>query len=162
VFTDGSVVTTPLDAVATAAGVSKATLFFHFGERRELLEALTGELYIELYHELGALDASTLRVFLEGYLGMQTDPRVRLLWALGDVLTADNAPLRDTAYAHLGIAIGLHLAGEGLPPDLAGHLTAVVAPATFLIARRAAFGQLEDDEVPEFLDHVDALIQLEG
>jgi AcrR family transcriptional regulator len=148
--------------VATAAGVSKATLFFHFGERRELLEALTGELYIELYHELGALDASTLRIFLEGYLGLQSDPRVRLLWALGDVLTADGAPLQDTAYAHLRIAIGLHLGGEGLPPDQAAHLAAVVAPAAFLIARRASFEQLGDGEVPDFLDHVEALVHPPG
>ena len=38
VFGQGSVMATPVDAVAAAAGVSKATLFFHFGSRLDLLE----------------------------------------------------------------------------------------------------------------------------
>lgn len=158
VFTEGSVVTTALDAVAAAAGVSKATLFFHFPERNELLSALARDLLAEMYRELGTRAPASRRAFLHGYLEVQRDPRPVLLWEIGDVLSADGRPLPDAAYRYLKDELDARLRAEGVPADRAARLTGVLAPATFLVARRVAFGQAAEGEVAGFLDDVDALV----
>lgn len=158
VFADGSVVTTPLDAVAAAAGVSKATLFFHFAARTELLEALAGDLYVELYEELTARPARTTLEFLTAYLAMQRDDRPRLLWEIGDVLSADGRAVPDVAYRHLRDGLASHLMAGGIEPGRAARLAGVLGPATFMVARRVAFGQDREDEVMRFLADVDHLV----
>jgi AcrR family transcriptional regulator len=160
VFAEGSVVTTPLDAVAAEAGVSKATLFFHFGDRGDLLEAVAGEILIEIYEELEAAPArpATLRAFVRSYLALQHDPRPALLWEIGDVLSADSRPLPDLAYQHLKDELGRHLRAGGVAAERAERLTGVVAPAVFLVARRVAFGVASEAEIDRFLDDLDALV----
>lgn len=157
VFAEGSVVTTPLDAVAAAAGVSKATLFFHFADRGDLLEAVAGEILVEIYGELQAQTdpPATRRAFLRFYLDLQHDPRPALLWEIGDVLSADGRPLPDLAYQHLKDELDRHLQAEGVPAERAARLIGVLAPAVFLVARRVAFGQATEGEVTRFLDDVD-------
>lgn len=157
VFADGSVVTTSLDAVAAEARVSKATLFFHFADRADLLAAVAQEILSELYREQLADDAPTRRQFLAAYLEVQRDPRTRLLWEVGDLLGADGRPLPDLAYRFLRDRLGDYLRAEGLPAERVSRLTGVLAPATFLVARRVAFGQATEGEVTSFLDDVDAL-----
>jgi AcrR family transcriptional regulator len=158
VFADGSVVTTALDAVASAAGVSKATLFFHFADRGELLSALARELLREMGRDLGAKAPASRRAFLRGYLDVQRDPRPVLLWEIGDVLSADGRPLPDAAYQHLKDGLDERLRAEGVPAERAARLIGVLAPATFLVARRVAFGQATEGEIDGFLDDVDALV----
>jgi AcrR family transcriptional regulator len=160
VFAEGSVVTTALDAVAAAAGVSKATLFFHFPDRGELLSALARDLLAEMYRELAtpASPPTSRRAFLRGFLELQRDPRPVLLWEIGDVLSADGRPLPDAAYTYLKDELDVRLRAEGVPADRAVRLTGVLAPAAFLVARRVAFGQASEDEIARFLDDVDALV----
>lgn len=155
IFTEGSVVTTPVEAVAAAAGVSKATLFFHFGSRIELLEHVATRLYV---HGAEAWVGPTpgLRAFLVRYLALQKDPTTRLIWEIGDVLSADGRGAPDAAYRHLIDHIADRLREDGAG-DRAGALAGVVAPAALLVARRVAFGQAGKAEVQRFLDHVDAV-----
>jgi AcrR family transcriptional regulator len=158
VFAEGSVVTTALDAVAAAARVSKATLFFHFPDRSEMLAAVAGELLVEMHGELHRDSPASRRDFLGAFLDLQRDPRLVLLWEIGDVLTADGRPLPDLAYQHLKDELERRLQAEGVPGDRATRLTGVLAPATFLLARRVAFGQATDAEIVGFLDDVDHLV----
>ena len=160
VFAEGSVVTTPLDAVASEAGVSKATLFFHFADRGDLLEAVAGEILIEVYEELQARSdpPPDRRAFVRSYLDLQHDPRPALLWEIGDVLSADGRPLPDLAYQHLKDELGRHLRDEGVAAERAERLTGVLAPAVFLVARRVAFGVASEAEIDRFLDDLDALV----
>jgi AcrR family transcriptional regulator len=158
VFADGSVVTTALDAVAAEAGVSKATLFFHFPDRGELLGALARDLLGEMGRELLARAPASRRAYLRDYLELQRDPRPVLLWEIGDVLSADGRPLPDAAYRYLKDELDVRLRAEGVPADRAARLTGVLAPATFLVARRVAFGQASEAEIAGFLDDVDALV----
>jgi AcrR family transcriptional regulator len=153
------VVSTPLDAVAKHAGVSKATLFFHFADRRALLQALSQELYVVGYRLIDAADRSTVRKFLEAYLAVQEDARVRLLWRVGDVLTADGAPLPGAAYGYAVHELQARLDELGVPPSHAVPLAGVVAPAALLMARTVAFDGLGEQERTRFLDQVDALVR---
>ena len=152
-------VSTPLDAVAKHAGVSKATLFFHFADRRALLQALSQELYVVAYRLLDAADRSTVRKFLEAYIDAQDDPRVRLLWRVGDVLTADGAPLPGAAYGYAVHELQARLDELGVPPSHAVPLAGVVAPAALLVARSVAFDAFGEEERERFLDQVDALVR---
>lgn len=157
-FAEGSVVTTPLDAIAKRAGVSKATLFFHFADRRALLQALSQELYVVGYRILDSADRSTVRKFLTSYLSVQDDPRVRLLWRVGDVLTADGAPLPGAAYGYAVHEMQARMDEMGIPPSHAVPVAGVVAPALLLMARRVAFDGLGQEEHDRFLDQVEALV----
>lgn len=160
VFAEGSVVTTPLDAVAAEAGVSKATLFFHFDDRGDLLEAVAGEILFEIYEELLARTEPPAgrRAFLQFYLDLQHDPRPLLLWEIGDVLSADGRPLPDLAYQHLQGELDRRLQAEGVPAERAARLAGVLTPAVFLVARRVAFGVATEAEIGRFLDDVDHLV----
>ena len=154
-FIDGSVVSTPLDAIAAAASTSKATLFFHFRDRRGLLVELAREVYLELVAEAPRpVDAKS---FLLWYLELQRDPRARLLWEVGDVLAADGVALSDVPYGHMRVALGRLLGAEAIPAARVPHLVAVIAPASFLLARRVALGQAHEGEVSAFVAHVDAV-----
>ena len=162
-FIDGSVVSTPLDAVAAAASTSKATLFFHFRDRRGLLAELARQVYLELVAEVQAARPGDVRSFLRAYLGVQPDPRARLLWEVGDVLTADGAALLpDLPYEHLRLVLEHLLRDEAIPEGRQRHLVAVVAPAAFLLARRVSQGLATDDEVAAFVAHVDAVAHATG
>jgi AcrR family transcriptional regulator len=156
VFARGSVLTTPVDAVAAAAGVSKATLFFHFGSRLELLEQVAGTIYAR-----GAAwqpGPRGLRPFLDRYFDAQHLPETRLLWEIGDVLSVEGRGGPNVAYLHLTDTLAEHLAEDGLPPDRARTAAGVLAPAVLLVARRIAFGQADGEEVARFHDDVATLL----
>ncbi|QYG94022.1 TetR/AcrR family transcriptional regulator [Iamia sp. SCSIO 61187] len=161
-FDQGSVVTTPLDAVAAAAGVSKATLFFHFATRADLLRAVAGSLAKELAPLLDADRAATTLDHVRAFLAIQADPRVRLLWEIGDVLAADGQPQPDVVYT----ALRRDLTGlgrrAGADEARATAVAGVVAPATFMLGRRVAFGSAEPAEVDLFLAHVHHLTTTDG
>lgn len=69
VFRTGGL-TTPLDEVARAAGVSKGTIYHRFGSRRGLIDAVVEELVLarieEIIEAVGALDGPLVR--FEQYL----------------------------------------------------------------------------------------------
>ncbi len=157
-FDEGSVVTTPLDAVARGAGVSKATLFFHFATRADLLRATAGDLYGELALVVDALHEHPTVPYLRAYLLAQTDRRIVLLWKIGDVLAADADPLADVAYASLAVEVARRLGVDGVAADRVDDLAGVIAPAAFMVARRVAFGSAEEAEVDAFLAHVASLL----
>ena len=158
VFDEGSVVTTPLDAVAKGAGVSKATLFFHFATRADLLRATAGDLYGELALVVDVLHDRDTVDYLRAYLHAQTDRRIVLLWKIGDVLAADADPLVDVAYTSLSVEVGRRLTDDGVPADRVDALAGVIAPAAFMVARRVAFGSADTTEIETFLTRVTALL----
>jgi AcrR family transcriptional regulator len=156
VFTEGSVMTTPVDAVAAAAGVSKATLFFHFGSRIDLLEEVAVRVY-----EAGAAWRTPqpgLAPFLERYFAAQHQPTTRMLWEIGDLLSAEGRGAPNLAYAHLTGQLAERLEDERIVPARAISLAGVLAPAVLLVARRIAFAQADADEVARFHADVDLLL----
>jgi AcrR family transcriptional regulator len=160
VFGDGSVVTTPLDVVAASAGVSKATLFFHFSDRAELLQGVAVELYFEMgkvLEETLAQGSGTLRDAMAAYLDAQRDPRAQLLWHVGETLDAMGHPLGDVAYEMIRSEVERLALAAGADAERAGHLVAVLAPAALLMARRIAGGKAEEAEEERFLTAVEAL-----
>jgi AcrR family transcriptional regulator len=164
-FTEGSIVDTPLETVARRAGCSKATVFFHFATRSELLTAVAAELSEELAGELAEEPASevveepaaelgdrlpSLHAVLARFLDLQRDRRSRLLWETGDVLAAAGRPLPDVAFHRL--------TGElAARADVDERAARVLAAAAFLMGRRVAFGQAGPADVLRFLDDVDAV-----
>ena len=155
-FTAGSAMTTSVEAVAAAAGVSKATLFFHFGSRIELVEAVAGQVYAA-----GAAWRTRepgLAPFLERYFAAQHQPTTRMLWELGDLLSAEGRGAPNIAYLHLTGQLAERLEDEQLDPPRAASLAGVLAPAVLLVARRIAFGQADEAEVARFLADLDLLL----
>jgi AcrR family transcriptional regulator len=156
VFAEGSVLTTPVDAVASAAGVSKATLFFHFGSRLELLEQVAGLIYAGgLAWQPGPLG---LRPFLDRYFSAQVLAETRLLWEIGDLLSVEGRGGPNFAYLHLTETLADHLEEDGFARERARTAAGVLAPAVLLVARRVAFGQAGPDEVDRFHDDVVLLL----
>jgi AcrR family transcriptional regulator len=157
-FTEGSAVTTPVEAVARAAGVSKATLFFHFGSRLELLEAVAEEIYRFGVDTIWRPPGPGLAPFLRDYLGAQRTPTTRLLWEIGDVLAMNQRPGPDVAYGDLIDEIAGRLDEEGIDVAMRPALAQVVASATLFVARRMVFNQADDDEIQRFQATVESII----
>jgi AcrR family transcriptional regulator len=155
-FTEQSVVTTPMEEVAKAAGVSKATLFFHFGSRIELLEALAAQIYHQGVETVWHPKEPGLEPFLKAYLASQRVPGARLLWEIGDVLTVNGRPGPDVAYLHLASEIEARLAEDGFDPAARTHLARLLAPAALWVARRTTFDQADDDELQRFIADIQA------
>jgi AcrR family transcriptional regulator len=156
VFGHGSVTATPVDAVAAAAGVSKATLFFHFGSRLDLLEEVAGTVYgrgLAWRPRTPGLEA-----FLDTYFDSQTVPETRLVWEIGDVLTVEGRATPTAAYRHLTGYLADRLAEDGVAPDAAERLAGVVAPAVLLVARRVAYREAEAGELERFRADLATLI----
>ena len=110
-FGAGSVMTTPVDQIASAAGVSKATLFFHFGSRVELLEEVAAHLYgrgLAWRPGLVGTDA-----FLDAWFTAQSQPSTRLIWEIGDLLTVEGRQAPSDAYHHLMQHIAERLVEDG-------------------------------------------------
>lgn len=160
-FDVGSVVTTPLEAVARAAGVSKATLFFHFATRADLLRATAGDLYQELATAVDGPHVAGTVEYVRLYLSVQRDPRIVLLWKIGDVLAADADPLVDIAYVSISHELAGRVRADGIAADRVDAVVGVLAPATFMVARRVAFGSAGPDEVEAFCAHVDGVLHAE-
>jgi AcrR family transcriptional regulator len=156
VFTSGSAMSTSVDAVAAAASVSKATLFFHFGSRLELLEAVAGQVYAA-----GTAWQTTepgLGPFLDRYFGAQHEPSTRMLWEIGDLLSVEGRGAPNVAYRHLTGHLAERLEEDGVEPRRAASLAGVLAPAVLLVARRIAFDQADADEVARFHADLELLL----
>lgn len=157
-FMAGSVTTTSLDTVARAAGVSKATLLFHFGSRIDLLEAVAFDLYVGAADTVWRPRQPGLRAFLTGYFAAQRRPESRLVWEIGDALTADDRPVLDAAYRHFTDHIANLLEEDGHDVDEARVLTGIVTPAVLQMGRRVTFGRATDDELSRFKADLDRLL----
>jgi AcrR family transcriptional regulator len=142
---------TPLEVVAERAGVSKATLFFHFGTRVELLDRLAGHLYRRVFPSQPEDDGrSDLATFVQDYLDRQEDPEARLVWQIGDLIGAERPERLDAGYWHLVEEIELRLLDADLSEAAARERALVVAPALMLVARRATQGLTTPDELGAF------------
>lgn len=158
VFTEGSVVNTPLDEVAKEAGVSKATLFFHFGSRIELLEAVAKELFRYGVDTVWQPSQPGLAPFLHDYLAAQRVPETRLLWEIGDVLTVAGRPGPDFAYDFTMEEIEKRLNDEDIDGEMRILLARMITAAVLHVARRAAFGLADDEELERLAMDVDAIL----
>lgn len=158
VFSEGSVVNTPLDEVAKEAGVSKATLFFHFGSRIELLEAVAKELFRYGVDNVWEPVRPGLRPFLDEYLASQRIPETRLLWEIGDVLSVAGRPGPDFAYSFTIEEIDKRLGDEGIDDAMREPLSRTLTAALLHVARRTAFGQADDDELQRLSTDVEAIL----
>jgi AcrR family transcriptional regulator len=151
VFLDQGPITASLDVVAERAGVSKATVFFHFGSRVQLMAELAHHLYLAFRFEAGRPHRTDLRSFLRAYLRDQKRPEVRLIWQLGDLLAADQPEGLDAAYWHLVREIEERLVDAGLAEGTAHDRSLVLTPALMLVARRAAFDLAAPAEMRDFV-----------
>jgi AcrR family transcriptional regulator len=143
---------TPLEAVAERAGVSKATLFFHFGNRVELLDRLAGHLYRRVFPSTEDDERSDLTSFVHSYLERQEDPEARLIWQIGDLIGDERPEGLDAGYWHLVREIELRLLDAGVSEDAAQGRARVVAPALMLVARRSTQGLTTPDELSAFAE----------
>ncbi len=152
VFVEDGPITASLDAIAERAGVSKATVFFHFRNRIELMSELAGHLYLTGFRfERGRPHRTDLPAFLRAYLRDQRRPEIRLIWQLGDLLAADHPEGLDAAYWHVVREIEERLVDGGLVDATAHDRALVLGPALMLVARRAAFDPATDQEIHDFV-----------
>jgi AcrR family transcriptional regulator len=156
VFGQGSVTATPVDAVASAAGVSKATLFFHFGSRIDLLEEVAGAVYAR--GTAWRPRTPGIEAFLDEYFRAQRLPETRLVWEIGDLLSVEGRGAPSAAYRHLMTHLGDRLAEDGLPAGSAERLAGILAPAVLMVARRIAYSEADTAEVDRFRADVAALL----
>jgi AcrR family transcriptional regulator len=146
---------TPLEAVAERAGVSKATLFFHFGNRVELLDRVAGHLYRRVFPstvDAGAGERSDLATFVTSYLARQEEPEARLIWQIGDIIGDERPERLDAGYWHLVQEIEQRLRDAGLSDRGAQARARVLAPALMLVARRSTQGLTTPEELSAFAD----------
>jgi AcrR family transcriptional regulator len=143
--------TVRLEDIAAEAGVSKATLFFHFGTRNELLAALAYRLYVRRSFVTDAAKHDGLRDYLTDYLAGMKLPEVRLIWRLGDLIGGDHPALLDSAYEHLTGELRTVLRREGQIASHANQLAAVLCPALMMVARRAATDLGSQREIDDFI-----------
>lgn len=159
VFLESGPATAPLDAVAVRAGVSRPTLFFHFGGRLELMDQLVQHLLVsEFQSEAEQHPEADLRSFMQTYLRTQQRPVVRLLWQLGDALQCERPDGPNMAYWITVEQVGKRLEDAGLDGEAARGRALVVAPALMLVARRAAFGLVTKREMKDFVTQACALV----
>jgi AcrR family transcriptional regulator len=152
VFIETGPITASLDVIAERAGVSKASVFFHFGSRVELMAALARHLYLRAFpSERQRPHRTGVEAFLRAYLGEQRRPEIRLIWQLGDLLAADRPEGLDAAYWHLVREIEERLMDAGIAATAASERALVLAPALMLVARRAAFGLATEPEMSDFV-----------
>lgn len=158
VFTEGSVVNTPVEEVTKEAGVSKATLFFHFGSRIEMLEAVAEELFRYGVTNIWDQAEPGLTPFLRDYLAAQRVPQTRLLWEIGDILIVAGRPGPDFAQDYILKEIEARLTDDGIQADMRRTLANVVAAAVTAVARRAAFDHANDEELEQLISDLDAIL----
>lgn len=158
VFAEGSVVNTPVEEVTKEAGVSKATLFFHFGSRIELLEEIAKELFRYGVDAIWHPAEAGVVPFIRAYLATQRVPETRLLWEIGDVLTVAGRPGPDVAYAEAIDEVKTRLGDDGVANEMREPLARIVAAALLHVGRRAAFEQADDQEMERLVEDVETLL----
>jgi AcrR family transcriptional regulator len=151
VFIESGPTTASLDVIAARAGVSRPTLFFHFGSRTEMLDALVLHLLEQFRSEARHFAAKDFPSFLEAYLRAQRRPTVRLVWQLGDLLYPDHSDGPNAGYWDLVAEIELRLSTAGLDPSEAYERALVLAPALMMVARRAAQDLATENEIKNFV-----------
>ena len=148
-----------LEDIAAEAGVSKATLFFHFGTRNELFAALAYRLYVRRSAVTDEARHEGLRDYVRDYLDGMRLPEVRLIWQLGDLIGSDHPDLLEAAYAHLTGELEAVLRRDGLSAARAATAAAVLCPALMMVARRAAADLGGRREVDEFIAAAERLVR---
>jgi AcrR family transcriptional regulator len=152
VFLESAPMTASLDEVATRAGVSRPTLFFHFGSRAELMVELLRYHLADFRSRARAFHPGEVRPFVEAYLRSQRSPTVRLVWRLVDLVYLEHSEEGDIGYWDLVDELEGRVGRvAGLAPDEAHQRAVVMANAMMHIARRAAHDQATEAEVEEFV-----------
>jgi AcrR family transcriptional regulator len=142
-----------MEEIADRAGVSKATLFFHFGSRMDLLAKVSGYLYLLVFPSDGNEEPRTdLAGFLRTYLDNQHRAEVRLIWELGDLIARTHPDRLDAAYWHLAGEMEMRLVEGGVERDAAHDRAQVLTPALMLVAQRAARDLTTDAEIASFVE----------
>jgi AcrR family transcriptional regulator len=152
VFLDRGPALATLADVAERAGTTVETVELYFATHHDLMSDLAGDLYVHTFRTYPTRDdGSDFAAFLTAYLEGQARVETRLIWRLGDALTAESPEGPDTAYWHLIAEVEKRLVDEGMPMDDAHTRALVLAPALLLVARRAAFDLATDVEMKNFV-----------
>lgn len=151
VFLEQGPISPSLDLVAQRAGVSKATLFFHFPRRVDLISGLARSLYEKQFAGDDAEPTGDFKAHLRAYLRAQHRPEVRLLWQLGDLLADGRTADLDAGYRHLVGQIRSLLIHAGLSDAAAADRAEVITPALMLTGRRAALDEATDADLNRFV-----------
>jgi AcrR family transcriptional regulator len=141
---DNGLLEVPIDKVAAEAGVSKATVFFHFGSRVGLISALAAHLYSRVAITIESGD--DLPGFIARMIEAQRTDDAHLLWQLGDLLAGEHAEGPDSVYQHVFALVRSLMTGRG-----AEARARIVTPAAMMVARRVAQGLATDEEVNAFV-----------
>jgi AcrR family transcriptional regulator len=141
---DNGLLEVPIDKMATEAGVSKATVFFHFGSRVGLISALAAHLYSRVAITIEPGD--DLPGFIARMLAAQRTDDAHLLWQLGDLLVGEHAEGPDGVYRHVYKLVRSLITGKG-----AEARARIVTPAAMMVARRVAQRLATDAEVDAFV-----------
>jgi AcrR family transcriptional regulator len=151
VFLEQGPISPPLDLVAQRAGCSKATLFFHFPRRVDLISALARSLYEQQFADADPSPTGDVEAHLQAYLRAQHRPEVRLLWQLGDLMADGRTADLAEGYRYLVGQIRRVLVNAGLADAAAAERAEVITPALMLIGRRAALDEATDAELTRFV-----------
>lgn len=140
---DDGLLEVPVEKVAIAAGVSKATVFFHFGSRVGLIAALAIHLYARV--AITAQEGEDLAHFVRRMCFAQRSTDARLLWQLGDILSTEQPSGPDATYWHIFDLVNVLLGGDR-------PLARLATPAIMMTARRVAQGLADEAEVDAFVE----------
>lgn len=159
VFIEQGPLTASLEEIANRAGVSRPTLFFHFGSRTELMEQVSAY-HLERYRATGhKYRPGELRPFVKAFLHEQGETIFRLVWLLGDILHPGGTPHGqpenpNASYWNLVDELEQRMLVAGVAPADAHDRAVVLAPALILVGRRIGQEMTTDREVREIVDAI--------
>ena len=143
-----------------AAGVSKATLFFHFGSRLDLLEEVAATVYGRGSRRRDPAPRASSVVPRHLLRTWQTLPETRLIWEIGDVLTVEGRTAPTAAYRHLTGYLVDRLIEDGVGSDTAHRAACRGRRPRDLCSSPAAsrYSEAEDGDSRRFREDVSTLI----
>lgn len=158
VFVEQGPMTASLEEIASRAGVSRPTLIFHFGTRSELMDAVA-RFHLDNFGDWGQeYRPGEFRPFVEAFLQVQTDPVVRLIWTLGNLVhpvgvTHDSPEVNNQSYWRRFTQLEARIAqSAGISEQEAHRRAVLIAPGLLAVAQRAAQDLVDESEIREFVD----------
>ena len=154
---------TTLSSVAERAGVAKASVFFHFKTRTDLLAVLAVRLYRESRLRVRRQGEPASAVdYVRAVLVSQRDPDAALLWRISDALVWEAPATAERAFADVEGELRRRLLREGTPAPRAASLAAVLGQALLMMARRVSAAGGRHQDVDDFVAGVRALLTPSG
>lgn len=147
---EGGDLSVSLEVIGADAGVTKGSIFYHFGSRAGLLRAVAlvtlARLERRLAQDLGEID---LRTWVRMVLAEQMTPRGRMLFAINDELALIGELGDIDPFPYL--TLRLREFDVSAPPT-------VIAAAMLQYARQLAFGNAAGGDLDDVMADLDGLL----